>query len=280
MARLPETSQAPGAEALAWLRARIPEPPDLGLVLGSGLSGLADGVEDGQSISFSDVPGFPDVGVAGHAGRWVVGTLEGRRVLLQAGRFHYYEGHPSEVVVAPARLVAGLGVRTLILTNAAGGIASALRPGSLVLLADHLNLQGRNPLAEARRGSSGMGSDPRVPYDPGLRALAAEVALEVGIELFQGTYAAVLGPNYETPAEVRAIRRLGGDAVGMSTVPEVLVARDLGLRVVALSVITNRAAGLGAGTLTHEEVLSVGDEAGKRLETLLRALIRRIPTSG
>jgi purine-nucleoside phosphorylase len=207
----------------------------------------------------------------------VAGSIEGRRALLQVGRFHFYEGHPAKVVVAPIRLANRLGVRVVILTNAAGGIASSLVPGSLLLLADHLNHQSRSPLAGPLDKGEERFPDLNMPYDPELQSLAMRVALENGIELSRGTYAAVLGPSYETPAEVRYLRRLGADAVGMSTVPEAVAARALGLRVVAFSVITNRAAGLGSGSLTHEEVLSVGNEAGRELETLLRAFIREIP---
>jgi purine-nucleoside phosphorylase len=275
--RPPSADLPPGA--LAFLKQRIEEPPELLLVLGSGLSGLAEGVEDPSFIRFSEVPGFPVAGVEGHAGRWVVGAIGGRRILIQAGRFHYYEGYSSELVVAPIRLAALLGVSVVILTNAAGGIAPALGPGSLLLLDDHQNHQWRNPLRGSVRDGEGRLPDLRAPYDPELQTLAEEVALRMGIPLSRGTYAAVLGPSYETPAEVRYLRRLGADAVGMSTVPEAITASALGLRVVAFSLITNRAAGLGVGSLDHEEVLRVGRDAGRTLETLLRAFISEIPRS-
>jgi len=262
--------------ATALVRERIPGSPEVFLVLGSGLSGLADGVEDAITIPFHDVPGFPHVGVAGHAGHLVYGQLEGRRVLMQAGRFHFYEGHPPEVVVAPVRLAAALGAGTVILTNAAGGIARELAPGSIMLLDDQLNLMGRSPLAAPEHGAEERFPDMSEPYDSDLQRKVEELALELGIRLSRGTYAAVLGPSYETPAEVRLLEKAGADAVGMSTVPEALIARALGLRVLGLSLISNRAAGLGNATLDHQEVLEVGRGAGDKLKTLVRALIREL----
>jgi len=262
--------------AIARVRERIPESPEVFLVLGSGLSGLADGVEDAVTIPFSEVPGFPQVGVAGHAGHLVFGVLEGKRVLMQAGRFHFYEGHPAEVVVAPVRLAAALGAGTVILTNAAGGIAKELEAGSIMLLDDHLNLMGRSPLAGPVHGSEDRFPDMSQPYDSGLQKKALELAGALGIPLSRGTYAAVLGPSYETPAEIRYLERAGAHAVGMSTVPEAITARALGLRVVGFSLITNRAAGMGNATLDHQEVLDVGDQAGEKLRALVRALIREL----
>jgi purine-nucleoside phosphorylase len=267
------------SEALGYLRDRMEAPPRILLVLGSGLGGLADAVERPTVLPFSEVPGLPGTGVEGHAGRWVMGDMEGSRILIQAGRFHHYEGHPAQLIGAPIRLAAQLGVEVVILTNAAGGIAPSLTPGSLMLLDDHLNLQWRSPLA----GWLGTGvkhpPDLRSPFDDRLQAKAMELALRLGIPLTRGTYAAVLGPSYETPAEVRLLRTLGAHAVGMSTVPEVISARALGLRVVAFSLITNRAAGLEGGFLAHADVLKVGAEAGRRLEALLRSLVGAIASS-
>jgi purine-nucleoside phosphorylase len=255
---------------------RLPERPEIFLVLGSGLGRLEEEVVQPTVVPFGRIPGFPSAGVAGHAGRLVGGRVEGRRVLLQAGRFHLYEGHPSEVVLAPVRLAAALGAHTLILTNAAGGIHPQLGPGSVLLLDDQINLMFRSPLAGPVHPPEARFPDMSAPYDAGLQRLATEAAREVGIPLPRGTYAAVLGPSYETPAEVRFLRWAGADAVGMSTVPEATVAHALGMRVVAFSLVSNAASGLG-GTLSHAEVLRAGGEAGGRLASLVRALIRRIP---
>jgi purine-nucleoside phosphorylase len=267
-------SRFPFHEALGALQHRIVDPPELFLVLGSGLSGLAEGMEGAVSVPFEEVPGFPRVGVAGHAGRIVSGVLEGKRALVQAGRFHFYEGHSPEVVVAPLRLSAALGARVVILTNAAGGIRRDLEPGSLLLLDDHLNLMGRNPLVGPVREGENRFPDMSSPFDPALQALAREVATDLRIPLSRGVYAGVLGPSYETPAEIRFLERAGADAVGMSTVPEAVTAAALGLRTLGFSLITNRAAGTGGGQLRHEEVLEVGREAGGRLERLIRGVVR------
>lgn len=281
--------------ARAAVRSRLEEEPEIFLVLGSGLGGLADGVENSVIIPFQEIPGFPRAGVEGHSGHLVFGTLEGRRVLLQAGRFHFYERHPADVVVAPVRLAAALGAGIVILTNAAGGIAKPLEPGSIMLLDDHLNLMWRNPLPGPVHGAEGRLSEPGAdgrlsdhggdgrlsgmtrPYDPSLGARIMELAGEMQIPLYRGTYAAVLGPSYETPAEVRFLESVGAHAVGMSTVPEAITAGALGLRVVAFSLITNRAAGMGSQKLDHRDVMEVGRRAGGRLKSLLHALIRDLP---
>ncbi len=269
----------PMEEALKALREKIPERPDVFVVLGSGLSDLAEGVTDGVSIPFDAVPGFPEPGVKGHAGRLVSGKVQGKRVLFQAGRFHYYEDHAPGVVAAPVRLAAHLGARTVILTNAAGSLVPELSPGSILLLDDHLNLMGRSPLAgPAAGGADGEERFPDMgaPYDPELQSLALYVAGKRGIPLAKGTYAAVLGPSYETPAEVRALRMAGADAVGMSTVPEAITARALGMRVVAFSLITNQAAGLGPDPLHHDEVLEMSQVAGGRLKELIQAFLAQL----
>jgi purine-nucleoside phosphorylase len=271
-----EKANFPLEAATTAIRERIPDLPEVFVVLGSGLSGLAEGVEDAVTIPFSDVTGFPQVGVAGHAGHLVFGVLEGKRVLMQAGRFHFYEGHPAEVVVAPMRLAAALGAGTVILTNSSGGIARELEAGSIMLLDDHLDLMGRSPLAGPVQGTEERFPDMSEPYDSALQELALGLARELGISLSRGTYAALLGPSYETPAEIRQLERAGAHAVGMSTVPEAITARALGLSVVAFSLVTNRAAGLGSATLDHQEVLKVGKQAGKKLGDLVRALIREL----
>jgi purine-nucleoside phosphorylase len=244
------------------------------VVLGSGLGGLTKGISDAVSVPFQEIPGFPNPGVTGHSGRLIFGELEGCRVLLQAGRFHYYEGHSGDLVAAPIRLAARLGARFLILTNAAGGIAPHLVPGSIMLISDHLNLMGRSPLAGEVYLEEVRTRDLAAPYDSTLQTRALELAGELGIPLSRGVYAGVLGPSYETPAEIRFLARAGAHAVGMSTVPEAVAAAALGLSVLGFSLITNRAAGLGGKVLSHSEVLETGRTSGGALGRLLRALIR------
>ena len=263
--------------AAAYVRGRLSVLPEVVIVLGSGLGHLVDEVEDAVSIPFGDIPGFPETGVVGHAGRYVAGRLGGRDVMLQAGRYHVYEGHEGEVVAAPVRLAATLGVRFLFLTNAAGGVDPELEPGDVVLLADHLNLMFRSPLI----GPTGPGEtrfpDMSEPYDGALRAVALEVAAREGIPLREGVYAALTGPTYETAAEIRMLGRLGADVVGMSTVPEVLVARALGLRCLALSMVTNKGTGLSSAPLSHAEVVEVGQRAGRTVARILEGVLRALP---
>ena len=275
-----EYSGFPLDEALQYLQGRIHDSPDVFLVLGSGLSELAQGVESAVIIPFEDVPGFPSAGVEGHTGRLISGPMSGRGVLIQSGRFHFYEGHPGDVVVAPVRLAGALGAKMVILTNAAGGIAEDLEAGSILLLDDFLNLMFRNPLVGPVREGEDRFPDMSQPFDAPLRERALALAPELGIPLRRGVYAAVLGPSYETPAEVRFLEKIGAHAVGMSTVPEVIAARAQGLRVLAFSLITNRAAGMGAGTLDHQEVLEVGKAAGGKLGSLIQALLPEIPGQG
>lgn len=254
----------------------LPEPRIL-LVLGSGLSGLTERVESPVEIPFSELPGFPGAGVPGHEGRYLAGRLGGTPVLMQSGRVHAYEGHAMDRVVLPVRTAVALGVTNAVFTNAAGGIHRHLQPGCLMLLDDHLNLMWRSALAGPVRSNEERFPDLSRPYDADLQQRAVNVAGELGITLHRGTYAAVLGPSFETPAEVRMLERCGADAVGMSTVPEVITARAAGVRVMAISMITNRAAGTpGSGKLNHEEVLEVGARAGHNLGALLEGLIREL----
>jgi purine-nucleoside phosphorylase len=246
------------------------------LVLGSGLSGLTDSVAGAVSVPFGELPGFPEPSVSGHAGRFVGGSLSGRPALVQAGRFHLYEGHSEEVVCAPVRVAHALGARTAIFTNAAGGVRELLEPGSIMLIEDHLTWSRPGATWGSRWNRSAPG-DTIDRYDPELGALAMRCALELGIPLARGVYAYVPGPSYETPAEIRALGRLGADAVGMSTVPEVIAARALGMSCLALSLITNLAAGVSRLPLAHEEVISVGRRAGGRLGALLRRVVRDLP---
>jgi len=259
--------------AATVLREKIGDPPKILLVLGSGLGDLKDRVEDPVEVSFDELPGFPAARVEGHAGKYLCGTIEGVRVLVQAGRLHAYEGHPTELVVLPTRIAVELGIEVLVLTNAAGGIHRQLDGGSLMLIEDHINLLGSNPLTGAVQGDELRFPDMSEPYDPELRALARDAAMKEGIPLIEGTYVAVLGPSYETPAEVRMLRTMGADAVGMSTVPETIVARASGLRVLGFSMVTNKGSGLSLETLDHADVVEVGRRAGKELEKILRRVL-------
>lgn len=267
-------------ETIAFLRERVTRAPAAALVLGSGLGGLADEIQDAVRIPYEEIPGFPRSTVAGHAGALVAGILNGVEVVAMQGRFHLYEGWAPAEVARPVRALAALGAELLLLTNAAGGVRPGMEPGELMLMADHINLTGRNPLVGPVVGREERFPDMSEPYDAELRRLAEALALELRIPLTQGVYAALLGPSYETPAEIRMLRVLGADAVGMSTVPEVLVARALGLRVMGISCITNLAAGLGAATLSHAEVMAVGAGVRDRLAALVRAFLpRAVPSN-
>jgi purine-nucleoside phosphorylase len=267
----------PGANDSAdYLRSRLPARPAVALILGSGLGALADRIDDAIAIPYADVPGFARSTVAGHRGRLVAGRLEGVDVVAFQGRYHAYEGHEASVLAAPVRAAAALGVGHLVVTCAAGGVNRALGPGTLMLLTDHLNLMGRNPLVGPVREGEARFPDMTEPYDAGLRDTARAVARELGIELADGVYAAVLGPSYETPAEIRMLERLGADAVGMSTVPEVIVARALGLRVLGLALVTNAAAGITGAPLEHDDVLDASTEAATRFQALVRGVVGRI----
>src|SRR4029078_10714785 len=225
------------------------------IILGSGLGGLAKSIGEAVRIPFSEIPGFPGVTVAGHEGAVIIGSLGGREVVALSGRFHMYEGHPAALAAFPVRVFHALGARALFVSNAAGGISPKLAVGDLMMISDHLNLMGTNPLVgELQQG------DIRFPemtdrYDPGLRRTLRNSAETLGIVLREGVYAGLLGPSYETPSEVRMLRMLGADAVGMSTVPEVIVARALKMRVAGVSVITNAAAGLTGGGPGHQRMV-------------------------
>lgn len=258
------------------LAERLGMRPRVGIILGSGLGTVVERADEIAAVPFDELPGFPRTGVAGHAGRYVAGRIGDTDVLFQCGRFHYYEGHVGDIVAAPVRVAAALGVRTLILTNAAGAVREDLRPGAVVLIQDHLNLMFRSPLVGGKRETEVRFPDMTHAYDRGLRQLAVEAAREAGVQLAHGVYAAVTGPSYETPAEVRALASLGADLVGMSTVPEVLVARALGLRCLGVSVVTNKAAGLGEGTLSHEEVIDTGRVAAEGVADLLTGLVAKL----
>jgi purine-nucleoside phosphorylase len=251
--------------------------PRVAVVLGSGLGALAEEIEAPLRVPYAEIPGFAASRVAGHAGELVAGTLEGVPVLVQSGRFHLYEGHSPATAALPVRTFATLGVDTLIVTNAAGGLRNTFGPGTLMLIADHINLMGRNPLVGPVEPGEERFPDMSEPYDPGLRGLARDAAREAKVRLEEGVYIALLGPSYETPAEVRMLQRLGGDAVGMSTVPEVIVARARGIKCLGLSIITNPGSGLSAVPLSHHDVLEATKRVAGDLIRVVRGVVKRLP---
>jgi len=265
------------SSAAEFLRARLPASPEVLVVLGSGIAIDPSSVDGAVEVPFEEVPGFPSAGVIGHPGRYLAGSVGGRAVLFQRGRFHHYEGHGPEVVALPIRAAAQLGVEFVILTNVTGGIRRGFDPGAIVLIEDHINLQWRNPLAAPPVSGEDRFPDLSAPWDPELLVLTSGVAQRLGIPVDRGCYGAVLGPNFETPAEVRALRTLGADVVGMSTVPELLVARARGLRVLGISLVVNPASGLGDAPLDHEEVLEVSRSGGRDVVRLLREVVPHLP---
>ena len=271
---------ADGARAAAAtireLAGRDLATPAAAIVLGSGLGGLAAQVEDAVRIPFHDVPGFPSATVAGHAGALLVGTLAGKPVLCLAGRFHMYEGHAPQVAAFPVRVAHALGAPVLVVSNAAGGIRRTFTPGTLMRIDDHINLMFRAPLAGPVQPTDVRFPDMSRPYDAALGALAEAVARAQGTRLEVGVYCGLTGPTYETPAEVRMLEKLGADAVGMSTVPEVIVARALGMRVLGISCITNAAAGYTGQPLSHDEVIESTREAAGRFEALVTGVVARL----
>jgi xanthosine phosphorylase len=252
--------------------------PRLGLILGSGLGGLADGIEGAVAIGYADLPGFPRPSVDGHGGRLVLGTIDGLEVACLQGRVHLYEGKPASASLILVRTLRDLGCASLIVTNAAGSLRADIGPGSLVLIEDHINLLGQNPLTGANVAQRFV--DMSEAYSRKLRERVHEVAARKNIALANGVYLATPGPSFETPAEIRAFRALGADLVGMSTVPEVIAARHAGMEVIGLSIVTNLAAGMGATALSHEETLSAAGAAGATLERLLRALCKELAKDG
>ena len=261
------------------IRARTTVEPRIAIVLGSGLGGFADDFEDAVGIPYEDIPGFVRSTAQGHAGRLVIGKIDGIPVLAMQGRVHYYEGYSLEEVTFPVRTFGLLGIKTLVLTNAAGGINVELNQGALMVLSDHVNLMGVNPL----RGSNDERFGPRFPdmsavYAAELQELVVDEAKAIGVEVRRGIYGALSGPSYETPAEIHLLRNLGADAVGMSTVPEAIVARHMGLEVVGISCITNMAAGISDEPINHEEVMATGNRVRETFTELLRRVIVAINT--
>jgi len=250
--------------------------PRIAIILGSGLGQLADRIERATNIPYADIPGFPVSTVAGHAGRLVAGSIESCDVIALSGRFHLYEGHSAATAGLPVRVAHALGARVLFVSNAAGGVRATLRPGDLMIIEDHINLMWRNPLIGPVVEGDERFPDMSEPYDGELRAILRDVALDTGIPVTEGVYAGLLGPSYETPAEVRMLRWMGADAVGMSTVPEVLTARAIGMRVTGVSCITNHAAGMTNQPLSHDEVLEVGVRVQESFERLVRGFVGRV----
>jgi purine-nucleoside phosphorylase len=267
-------------EAAAFLRSKLgPFAPKIGVVLGSGLGAVADAVSDAVLVPYPEIPHFPQSTVEGHSGRIVAGLLGGVPIIVMQGRVHFYEGYTPQQVTFPMRVLGALGVRVVILTNASGGIKDGYRIGQLLVLSDHINFLGFNPLIGPneprfafREGAGLRFFDMTEAYSKGLRALAQKAAEADGFTMDEGIYLAVSGPSFETPAEIRAFRTLGATLVGMSTVPETIVARHMGLEVLGISCVTNLAAGLGTTPLSHQEVF----EAGKQVEHRLAGLFKRL----
>jgi len=270
-------------ESAVVVRARTRHQPRVGLILGSGVGGLAEAVEQADVVPYSDVPHFAPSTVEGHAGRLVIGKLEGQLVIVMQGRSHYYEGYSMQQITLPVRVMQLLDVQVLIVTNAAGGLSPDFRPGDLMLITDHINLIGMAGLSPLR-GPNDSTLGPRFPdmseaYDAKLRQLALRVAAEQGLKLHQGVYAGLAGPSFETPADLYFLRKIGADAVGMSTVPEVTVARHGGIRVLGISGISNVMASEpgAAPPTTHEEVLQAGQVIVPRLMALVRGVLGMLP---
>ena len=264
--------------AARYIEEHVACRPEIAVILGSGLGGIADSLEDRELLPYGEIPGFPRSDVPGHAARFVFGRLEGRPVVAMQGRFHYYEGHTMRRLCFPIYVLRMLGVKTIVVTNACGGISRDFAPGDLMLITDHINFSGSNPLI----GENDERFGPRFPdmtetYDRSLRDLTKKLAGEMGIPLREGVYAFFTGPCFETAAEIRAYRTLGADAIGMSTVPETTVAHYLGMRVLGISCITNMATGIAAAPHSHEEVLAAAEAASR---TFCRLLERVLPALG
>ena len=270
-----EYSTEAAIQAAKAIRKRAPLEPNVAIILGSGLGGLSKSIADAVRIPFKEIPGFPEVTVAGHEGAVIVGSLGGREIVALSGRFHMYEGHPAALAAFPVRVFHALGAHDLFVSNAAGGISPRLAVGDLMMISDHLNLMGTNPLVGQAEEGEVRFPDMTDAYNPGLRWLLRTTAEALGIKLREGVYAGLLGPSYETPSEVKMLRLLGADAVGMSTVPEVIVARALGMRVAGVSCITNAAAGVTGAALSHAEVLETTSRVSEAFESLVTEFLVR-----
>ncbi|WP_432665559.1 purine-nucleoside phosphorylase [Wukongibacter baidiensis] len=264
-------------ESAEYILSKVNVEPEIGLILGSGLGAIGDQIENPEYFPYNEIPHFPVSTVEGHAGRLVVGTLEGKKVVAMQGRFHYYEGYHMQEVTFPVRVMKLLGVKTLIVTNAAGAVNTAYKPGDLMLINDHLNLAFDNPLIGKNLSEFGTRfPDMSNAYDSNLRDKVKEIASSLNIELREGVYACMTGPTYETPAEIRMVRTMGADAVGMSTVPEVIVAVHSGLKVIGVSCMTNMAAGILDQPLDHSEVMETSAMAREKFISLMKEIIKMI----
>ncbi|HWP54235.1 MAG TPA: purine-nucleoside phosphorylase [Pyrinomonadaceae bacterium] len=273
----PLTMYESAARAAEFIRSRARTDVSVGIVLGSGLGAFAEDLEKPVAIPYDEIPGFAHATVEGHAGRLVIGRADGVSVAAMQGRFHFYEGYGLEDVTFPIRVLKLLGVRTLILTNAAGSLNTELSPGSLMVISDHINLMGVNPLI----GPNDERFGPRFPdltstYEPALQTIVIEEAKAVDVEMRRGVYAALSGPSYETPAEIHMVRTLGADAVGMSTVPEAIVARHMDMQVIGISCITNLAAGVSNRPVDHSQVIATGERVRVQFTELIRRVISRL----
>lgn len=261
-------------EAKLFIAEKLKVKPKVGLILGSGLGMLAEQIEAPVRIKYADIPGFPISTVEGHAGQLVSGTLKGVPVIAMQGRFHYYEGYELDIVTFPVRVMGALGIETLLVTNAAGGVNTDFTPGDLMLITDHINHTGQNPLIGPNDDRQGVRfPDMSTAYDRSLQEIARKVASDLGIDLKEGVYVWNTGPTYETPAEIRMLQAVGGDAVGMSTVPEVIVARHIGLNVLGISCISNMAAGILDQPLNHEEVIETTEKVREAFLTLVTEIL-------
>jgi len=267
-------------KAAEAIRARTGDnAPELGIVLGSGLGGLAEDLKDAVRIPFAEIPGFPTATVIGHAGALVAGNLSGRSVVALAGRFHMYEGHTAQLAAFPVRVMHALGARIYFASNAAGGIRRDLMPGDLMIIEDHINLTSTNPLTGPAEEGDERFPDMSNPYDQELRSILRRCSERLAIPVKEGVYAWLAGPSFETRAEVRMLETLGASAVGMSTVPEVIVARAIGMRVAGMSCIANAASGIGNGPVLHTDVLDVTARAALGFQSLVRAFVEELPSA-
>lgn len=264
-------------EAVASIQEKFKKQPTVGLILGSGLGMLADEIEDPVKIKYDSVPNFPESTVEGHAGQLVLGELNGLTVIAMQGRFHYYEGYGLDAVTFPVRVMKALGVEKLIVTNAAGGVNTSFQPGDLMLITDHINNTAQNPLIGPNNSALGVRfPDMSTAYDREMQTIAREVADKLQLDLKEGVYVWNTGPTYETPAEIRMLQTIGGDAVGMSTVPEVIVARHAGIEVLGISCISNMAAGILDQPLNHEEVIETTEKARESFLALVKSILARL----
>ncbi len=259
------------AEAVSALKRHIHFQPKIGIILGSGLDGLADEIQEAVRVRFADIPNFPVSSVEGHRGEVVSGHLCGASLFALSGRVHYYEGYSMQQVVFPIRVMAAFDVKTVIVANAVGAVNESYKPGEIVAISDHINLMGDNPL----KGSSNF-VDLTEAYSSDLRNLAQTIADKLSITLQSGVYVALSGPSYETPAEVRALRSLGADIVGMSTVPEVIMANSLGMRVLGISMVTNMAAGMSGKPLSHQEVIETSKNESEKFIALVKGIVKQL----